>query len=255
MAYHSWAKWTLFSVDTFDELEGQFPLENVTQNAGASYQEAWTLNRNEPIVQWIHGVVEEWTFATVLRSTHSLDDISSKVKWLQDSVRKDDKLGRPPIYVWTWGSIEVACYITNLGGVQWNMQPVGPTGKALPREVRFSITLRKYTPFDIKVTDPNSPFAAGLTDTLYVNAKVGQTYEALAATRYGNPLWGDLLRRRHPSKPHLQAGDVVALPKAERFLDADLEPEAAPLQRTEEGLRVRQALFQLRGASRVSYVI
>jgi hypothetical protein len=255
MAYRSWAKWTLFSLDSFDELEGQFPIENVTQNLGAQYEDAWTLNRQEPISQWIHGTSENWSFETRLRQLDSLDDIRPKIKWLLDSVRKDTSLGRPPLYVWSWGSIELSCYITSLGGIQYEMSPANELGQVLPREVRFTISLRKYVQFDVVGTDPNSPFALGLTDTLYVNAKIGETYEALAAVRYGNPDWGDLIRRRHPSKPFLTAGTIVALPKPERFLDADEEPESSPLERTEEGLNARQALFELRGGSKVSFVV
>lgn len=255
MAYQSWAKWTLFSLDTFDELEGQFPLDNAVQNLGAQYEDAWALNRQEPITQWIHGTAENWNFTTRLRQLDSTDDIRTKIKWLLDSVRKDTSLGRPPLYVWTWGTIELTCYITNLGGIEYQMSPANQAGTVLPREVKFDISLRKYVQFDLKGTDPNSPFALGLTDTLYVNAKVGQTYETLAATRYNNPDWGDLVRRRNPDKPFLQAGNVIALPRPERFYDADLEPESAPLLRTEEGLNARQALFELRSLSKVSYVL
>lgn len=255
MAYQSWAKWTLFNLDTYEEYEGQFPLERVTQNLGAHYEDAWTLNRQEPISQWIHGVAEEWSFVARLRSLDSTDDLRSKVDFISQSVRKDTTLGRPPLYVWTWGTIEITCYVTNLGGVEYNMAPPNQAGQALPRDVTFNVTLRKYVEHDISVTDPNSPFAAGLTDTLYVNPKIGQTYEALAETRYGDPDWGDLLRRRNPDKAHLQTASVIALPRAERFIDADLEPESPPLERTDEGLAAREAIFELRGSSKISYIV
>lgn len=251
MAYQSWAKWSLFSLDTYEEFEGQFPLETATQEAGAHYEDAWTLNRQEPISQWIHGIAEQWSFTAKLRQLDSSDDLRSRIAWLLGTVTKDDTLGRPPLYVWTWGSIDVTCYITHLGGIEYKMASPNQDGQGLPKEATFQVTLRKYKPYDIKVTDPNEPFR----DTLYVNAKIGQTYEALAAAQYGDPDWGDLLRRRSPGVPFLLAGTVVALPKAERFYDADLEPESAPLLRTDEGLEARQAIYALRGASKVSYVI
>lgn len=254
MAHDNWVKWKLFCVDSFDELEGQYPLEKPIQNLGAHYESSFSMNRQEPISQWIHGIVHSWTFNTVLRAIDYTDDIRPKITYLQESVAKDDNLGRPPLYVWTWGSIEITCRIISIGGVQWDMAPAGILGE-LPREVSFSITLEKYAPFDLEVTDPNSPFAAGLTDTLYKDAKIGITYEAMALERYGEPLWGDLVRRRHPEIPYPLAGQVIALPEPENLLEENLEPEAAPLQRTAEGLAVRQELFELRGISKMSHVI
>jgi hypothetical protein len=251
MAYKSWAKWNLFNVDTFDELEGQFPLENVSQTAGATYEEKWTLNQNEPIAQWIHGTVEEWTFNTKIRALNSTDDITSKIQWLINSIKKEDKLGRPPLYVWTWGSIEISCYIVNVNPVWDSLQPISIAGTTLPREVTFDITLRKYTPFDIKVTDPNAPFR----DTYYISAKLGDTYESLAQRQYGNPMWGDFLRRRQPENPYLETGTIVPLLKVERFLEEANEPESPPMQRTEEALELRKQMFELRGGDKISYIL
>lgn len=250
MSNQNWVKWKLFSLDTFDELVGQYPLQNPIQNLGAHYESAFSMNRQDPISQWIHGIAQTWTFATVLRAVDSTDDIRPRVKWLQDSVAKDDKLGRPPLYVWSWGTIELSCFITSLGGILWQMAPAGPLGE-LPRQVSFNVSLQKYAPFDLDVTDPNAPFR----DTFYKNAKIGTTYELMAQERYGEPLWGDLIRRKHPELPYPLAGKVIALSDAENLLEEDLEPEAAPLQRTAEGLEARQELFELRGVSKVSHVI
>jgi hypothetical protein len=243
-------KWSLFNVDTFDILEGQFPLLDASQNAAAHYEHAWAMNRSEPITQWLHGNLTSWTFNTVLRSTSGIDDISSKVDWLLSCVRKQDKLGRPPLFVWTWGTIQLTCVITSIGGVKWEMQPTGPNGTPVPRQVNFALTLEKYTQFDLKVTDPNaSPF-----DTLYINVKLGATYESIAADRYGDALWGDLIRRRHPTAPYPLAGAVVGLPEEDTLLEESLDPESAPLQRTAECLLALQSLYALRGGSKVSHV-
>jgi hypothetical protein len=251
MAYRQWANWSLFSLDTFDTLEGQYPLEMPTQNLGAHYESAWSMNRNEPITQWIHGTVTTWSFGVTLRAKDSTDDIRSKIKWLTESTVKDDKLGRPPLYVWSWGSIEMTCFITALGGIQWEMMPtkLSPTFEP-PRMVKFQITLQKYVPWDLKKTDPNLP----PLDTFYVYSKVGQTYEAMAGKRYGQPLWGDLVRRRNPDKAYLQVGDRIALPDSDKLLEEEVEPVSAPLQRTEEGLGARQDMFELRNVSKVSHV-
>ncbi len=250
MAYQSFAKWTLLSLDTFDELVGQYPLQNTQEAQSAHYESVFSMNRQEPITQWIHGVAQVWTFGTMLRQLDSSDDIEARVRWLQDSVRKDDKLGRPPLYVWNWGTEEVSCFITSIGGVSWDMAPNGPLGPSL-RQVTFNITLQKYVPYDIEVTDPGAP----PRDTFFKNAQVGATYERMAQERYGDPLWGDHIRRRHPALPYPVAGSVIALTDAENLVDADLEPESPALQRTEEGLNARQELFALRGASKQSHVL
>jgi hypothetical protein len=238
--------WSLFNLDTFEEFIAQFPPDEVAQNVGAQYAEAWALNREDPIMQWVRGTLETWNFTALLHAIDSTDFIDSRINTLISSVKRDSTAQRPPVYIWTWGIFQVQCTIESVGDVKYKLRP-----DETPRSAMFSIRLRKYTPHDIVVTDPNQPFS----DTYYYVVKNGQTFESLAELRYKQPLWGEYLRRENPGKPYPLAGQTIAMPEEDRLFDLEVEPESPPLERTEEALVVRQDLFALRGRNKFSHVL
>lgn len=238
--------WSLFNLDTFEEFTAQFPPKDVTQNVGGQYAESWTLNRQNPVTQWVRGVTETWNFTALLFAVHSEVDIRDQINTLIQSTQRESTNQRPPVFLWTWGNFQVQCVIETVGDIKYDMRP-----DETPRSAQFTIRLRKYIPHDIVLTDPNKPFS----DTYYYNIKNGQLFESLAELRYKQPLWGEHLRRSNVDKPFPLAGQTIAMPEEDRLIEIEITPESPPLKRSEEGIAVRKEIFQLRDKRKVSHVL
>lgn len=242
------ATWRLTNLDTGETIESQFTPQEISRSLGAQYAETWTLNRDAPILQWTRGTLETWTFQALFWSKYFGDSLDSTIEFLENLVKRDDELQRPPVCLWSWGNFEIQCVVESLGGVNYVLRAYQVEEI---KTVRYQITLKKYDFFDIKTTDPNKR----PTSTRYVYAKLNEDYEDLAQKRYQAPIWGDLVRRINPQDPYLVSGTLIALPDASDFIGVEIEPESPPLERTEEGLEARKRIFELRQKDYVSHVL
>jgi hypothetical protein len=223
------------------------PLAGVGQNVGANWSEESSLGRAQPITQFTKGNADVWQFDTMLFAKHKKESITSLKNAILDAVARDDELGRPPLYEFTWGELSDIVVLTDVGGARYtSMRPDGTL-----RSATFTLSLRHYEKFDLELTDPN----ARQHDTFYRQVKQGDTWESLAKLRYGDALLGDLLRRRNPGAPFLRVGATVKLLDPERFRDALVTPASLPLARTREGIDARRDLFAKRNVAKYSTVV
>lgn len=193
--------WFLANDEKGEEFQGQFPPKNVTHNVGATYGEAFTLNRQNAILQFLHGDSDTITFAARLFAETAIVDLLKPYQMLVSWARRDPDLLRPPVLLFYIGNATVAmtCVIESLGGIVYH----DFRDDGSPRDITFQITLRQYVPYSLESTE---------SDTRYHLAKTHDYYEWLAQREYGDPMLGVTIRQNHPTKPILSVGDMVVLP-------------------------------------------
>jgi hypothetical protein len=108
------------------------------------------------------------------------------------------------------------------------------------RDIKFTITLRKYVASVQQATDPSQP--ESLSRYRYV--KTGDTYESIAKDEYNNAIYGEVLRRYHRYKPDLaENDDVHVLPLNYVVKRRKLVPQSVPLSDTDEATDRLNDLF------------
>lgn len=211
--FTSFRVWHMLNQDTLQGLTGQFEAENLQENIGSAYIERWTLNRKKAILQFLHGVTPTITFQgrlyneTVMGPRIAgipiLSDVRHDLQTLKEWSQRDALFGRPPIITFWVGDsfLSMDCVIESL-------TPTYDKPGALGRfkGATFQVTLREYTPYDIK--------QVANFDTRYARVKYFDYYELMAAREYRRPMLGVFLRQGNPDKVNLQAGDVLRLPAA-----------------------------------------
>lgn len=242
--------------DRGDRISGQFTAQQVTQNVGASIAEAGGFSRESPIIQWVGGMLKDWTFQARLFSDGSRSNIAAdKLERLELLTKRDRSLGRPPLVSFFWGIAipdGFPCMVDSLGGIVYD--ELRDDGSM--RGATLSITLKKFTPFRIEQVAAQST-----QRTPQYVVKDGDTYELIAKRMYGDPLFGILLRRkngRSPMVPGAPAGiaDLVVGDKIKVFPRRDmLLSEVVPechLLRMDSFLSsdLRRYYFETRGRKR-----
>lgn len=197
-----WHLLLLESVDTPGlsegaRITGQFPLQQGTHNISAEVPDASGFSRSQPLIQWVGGSIETFTFQARLFSEHSEDyTASEKFELLKLMCNKSHSpLKRPPLSRFYWGDAipgGMKCFVESLGGV--NYDEVRPDGSL--RGVSLNITLKKYTPFQV------TNVTVSPTDRTPTHiARDGETYEMIAYRRWGDPMLGIPLRQQNPRFP------------------------------------------------------
>jgi hypothetical protein len=234
--------------EDFDlDFEFQFVPTSFNVNTGANYAEATTLNRQHPILQWANGRQKTINFEAKLWAHDVGQNIDLRVKQLESTTVRVASLGRPPIFVFTWGrEINEFVVVESVGNV--TIDELREDGSY--RGALFRLTLKKYTFFDLEVTDPSEPESS----TFYRTVKDGDLWESLAQREYRDALKGDLIRRLNPGKPFLDPGDVVALLDRGKVRGVSVQPEAPPLARTPEAIEMREEIFELRNESKTTHI-
>jgi len=251
-------KWHLYNKDAGDEIEGQFEPEDLTEGGiGSKYAEHSALNRKHPIVQFLSGESETVSFSAMLYARDSLigsvgfTAIKHDLDKLKNWARRDEKLGRPPILTFWVGDQHVSmdsCVLETLNGIAYGR----PTALGTMRSVRMSISLLKYEPFSLE--DESSG------ETRYHRAKTRDYYEMLTYREYGDPAMGDIIRKRHPTKPNIQTADIIKLPSKDALRKDKVKPTSIILEtafdkRASPQRARRLAMLESRDRSHVSHVI
>jgi len=235
--------WTIKNVDTDEEpISGQFGPIDLTENVGSEWVEHTSLNRTNPITQYLRGTPDTITFGAFFFANHegpptdvvsgiaaaatfsvesfvASDDTSpgDKIAKLKEWVKKDDSLGRPPYVSFEYGdgNINLARGRMSLGEIRYFRFPKKDGGI---RGVQCAITIRAVEEFSLEP----KPFPL----TRYHRAKEGDYYEMLAYREYGDPKLGDVIRRLHPDKQVIAEGDVIMLPSAGAIKREVIEPKS-----------------------------
>lgn len=214
--------WELKDLDHDAKLLPQFPLENVSSSIGGVLAEQARFGFQDAITNWTRGKSKTITFQTEVFARYE-DEGPIVQTWVDDIValsEPDPDLGRPPICLFTLGNAISETVLVE--AVDPTIVSTLETG--YPRQVQFSMTLRRYTPFSQSQIDPTRPQKESF---LLVASQAEQSYEGIARRYYGDPLLGDRLRKRHPAYPFAPAvGNVVKVPARALILKETVEPAA-----------------------------
>jgi hypothetical protein len=248
--------WTLDDLDRNETIVGQFIPQGVTKRLSANIAQSSSMNAQYPILQWISGDLEEITFSAKLWAKDNTDfTVEDRLERLEDLVRRNDDLKRPPVCTFGWGdvaSLVIDCLVKSLGGITYD--EVRDDGTL--RGVTLSVTLVRYEELDFKLTDSSTPE----TFTRIRRAKKGDTYESVALLEFGDPELGVLLRQLNPRiagmlLADLRARDPIHVFPEEYLVTLPIEPEFHAFKSGdgyEAAEERRRALFDARGGD--SYV-
>jgi hypothetical protein len=215
--------WFLENTDTGQVIQGQFePDGPVTKDVKSNYETHTTLNRQNPITQYINGTPDAISFQARIFNQHSLDfTAEEQITLLELWAKRDPVFKRPPIVSFWMGDAHVyltTAVITGLSGIQFGR----PSFFGGLRDVTLTINLQQYEPFDLEDSE--------IFETRYHHARVRDYYEMLTEREYGNPLLGDVIRKRHPTLPNVQTGDVIKLPSIEAIRTERVDTKSIPLK-------------------------
>lgn len=212
--------WHIANSDTGDIIDGDFEAEEINRTIGSSWAEFTALNREHPIIQYLHGNSDMLSFQARLWSDNFLSSPTDKLDTLLDwATSPVPGKRRPPIVLFWAGSHEMLqqSVIDTITNIKYDTL----TALGRVRGVTFTVTLKSYTPFVLESGPP--------PETRFARAAAGDYMELLAAREYGEPLLGDVLRKRHPATPIVQTGQVVKLPSLEAIRRTTIAPTSVSL--------------------------
>jgi len=224
--------WAIKNLDSLETIRPQLPMPEggITFTHGGTLTDQQRFGEQDPVTHWVHGITNNVTFNAILFTRHAEE--ADAVKDLHEQIilltQKDDLLGRPNICHFNFGSAFADTVL--IEKVTSNIVSVDNEGRA--REIRLSISLRKYVPFSQQQIDPTKP----PKESFYLVAtEVERSYEALARAHYGDPLLGDRIRKRHPAFPFAPSiGSVVKIPPKAVILREEINPSFHALSLSDE---------------------
>jgi hypothetical protein len=242
--------WKLLNLDSGQMLQGQFEAEDVSRSTAANWGQFTSLNRDKPILQFLNGQAEKFSFQGRFFLQHALDESPEmKLDMLLSWARIQPELRRPPILTFSVGDghICVDCVIQNIAQ---NYGRPGMLGEL--RDVSFTVSLLEFTPYSIQDGEQ--------TDTRYARARERDYFELLAHEEYGDPMIGDAIRKAHPELQSLQAGDIVRLPSIEGVRSVAITQKSVALKtafgrKNTPQRKLRLQFFEKRATSYVSHIV
>jgi len=242
--------WWLANDDTYEEIKGQFMPEEVSRSISAQWGEAYSPGSQNPITQFLRGAAETITFKGRLFAYDITDDINKDMELLASWAKVNPELGRPPILAFWVGDAHIRlrqCVITEL-----NPSYGEPRSDGSAKDITFTITLKEFVPWSLETVAPG--------ESRYHHVRLGDYYEMVAYREYGDPLLGDVIRKRHPQLANIVTGDVVVLPSAGAIRIEIVEPKSIQLEgafkpKDTPQRRLRIEMFDLRNTSFVSHVV
>jgi phage protein U len=239
------------NLDSGQEIQGQFPAQNLKKEKGARYSKTSALNRQTPITQFISGEDDRITFQILLFNRDEIfgqaeDDLELLESWIE----RDSQIGRPPICSFSVGNGFVSmgeCVIEKV--VESYMQPTF-FGKL--HGVQIDLTISRYKEFSLEGEEPG--------ETRYARAKERDYYEMLTQIEYNSPELGDVIRKRHPDKANIEVADIIKLPSIEAIRTERVEQKSVSLKtaygRKETPQRaLRIYMFEQRNRTYVSHIL
>jgi hypothetical protein len=237
-------KWILDSREINVTVVGQFTVDDMQLNTvGGVYYDVTSVNQAHPITQWIRGQQETITFVSEFFAEHANDEVTTRFQNLLRLTRRDEDLGRVPVSMFSFGTkLSMSCFVEHVANIAFG--PLRPDGT--PQRVRFTVTLRSYTPSLVKPTDPTTvPHQSRLRES-----KTWDTYESIAADEYGDAIKGEFLRRWSGYRPDLTEGDKVHILTLEYVTkQGPIRPQAPILYETSTNPKLASLLFAARSGS------
>lgn len=220
----SFRNWHIINTDTGETVDGQFEGVAVTRNVTTSYQRTSRLNAQHPITQFLHGNADTLSFGGRIFRRDVLDGgVTESLDKLIAWTKRVEALGRPPIVLFYVGDGDPIygdffSVIDSVTDIVFD----SPLSTGAVRGATFTVNLTQYTEFTL-VNEPPP-------ETRYARAKGGDYYELLAQREYGEPMLGDVVRKRHPAIQIVQAGQVIKLPSKEAIRSIPIAPTSIQLR-------------------------
>jgi hypothetical protein len=164
------------------------------------------LGRQLPILTFLNGKADTVSFnARFFRRDIAHSDPQERLEKLIEWTQTDSQLLRPPsvIFMLGTGNLVMESIVTGVTGIRYDE----PDWLGFIRQVQFTVALKRFVPFKFDTTS--------VTETRYHRSAQGDYYELVCQREYNNPALGDTIRKRHPTQPLLDVGDVVKLPSIE----------------------------------------
>ena len=118
------------------------------------------------------------------------------------------------------GEVSMTCTLPSLAGiVHDDLNFFGDV-----RGVTLTINLRRFAPFDVEAATTAPP------ETRYHRVRAGDYYELIAQREYRRPLYGDVIRDRHPDQRRLFEADTVRLPSFDAIRTERIAPRSTQLK-------------------------
>lgn len=223
--FFSFDVWHILNLDTGEEVKGRFPAEDVTETIGAEWAAHWALNRQNAILQFLHGAEDTISFTATLFAETVLMNLNRDLERLKKMARRDKITGRPPVLQF-WigdGHLSAVCVCDSITIKRERPQFMGGLHQA-----QLTFNLRTYKPY--------VPGLVSNFDTRYHVARAGDSYEMLCQKEYGAPLLGVIIRQRHPSMPVVPTpGQIVKLPSIQGLRTAEVAMASYMFSRLSDG--------------------
>lgn len=223
--------WAIQNLDTGEKFIPPFPISSasgIQWQLGGTWAEQARFGFQSPLLAWTNGVVDTFTFEMMLFATHEGIDIDIPLKQFVALGQKDRRLGRPPICLFVFGSVIGETVV---------FAPMAPIIKSTldngkSREATISVTLKKYVAFSQTRLDPTRP----QKESAFLVASSNEaSYEAIALKHYGNPLFGDRLRKRHPDMGLAPViGEIIKVPSRTVILSEVVTPAGHMFDATDQ---------------------
>ena len=240
--------WSFKNLDTGLVWLPQFPLsDGVSFPLGSELSSQARFGQQDPVVQWTKGKEKIFSFQTKLFAADKTQgrEVMKKFKDLEKLVLKDEALGRPPICIFQYGDhITETVLIESIDPTFTDVLLDGTY-----RQIALNISLRKYVPFTTQQIDPTRP----AKESYYLVASSAESsYEKIAKRFYGDPMYGDRLRKRHPQYPYNPPiGAKIHIPSKTIILREVVQPASHIFQRTDEANQAYQVILDQRATRRV----
>jgi len=205
-------------------VSGQLPVseEGITLSYNQVVAETGVYGLPLPFVQWVRGEVQIVTFDVMLFSRDKDEDILTMFNEMARVTQYIDELKRIPLCRFTYGNIlSIKCLVGGFGEVKI----ARPRNDGKARKIEFTLTLKRYQPYELKETDPNKPVKKSRMQVVSGDERM---YEILARKEYGfaNAIYGDRLRKLNRAEPFAVADEGKAkIPKGKIILAERIQPE------------------------------
>ena len=208
--------WKLIDLDHKISVEGYYLPEGLAGDFSSEVVDLTALNQPAPFSQWLRANQKVWSFRSLLFARDSLSSVKEHLDALERLWAKDDRLYRPPVCRFIYGSeVAFTCIVRSFAIEYMEARPDGRLRGAI-----VSLTLHGYQEIEIGESQR--------LETYYRPIREGETYEEIALREYGDPSKGANLRMLQPSLSiELEAGELIKLPELESdeiAYDIELDP-------------------------------
>lgn len=258
--------------------QGQYIAQGMEESIGAVLGETTSVGKDKPNFQWLHGEGEDFNFTARIYANDSFVNIRQQIELLKSFARRVKELKRSPRALFTTGTeIGFTCFVRGVKILYDELRDDGSLRGCVCQislqKIEDTITenaatsLRsqvKFTFGEVKAGAAlfaqsakgliNIPGGSLHTIGRRFQVKQGDTFESIAAKEYGNPLFGDILRRAQPQKePITPSSEIILVDRAD-ILTMTVTQQSVALKNSAENLTLRLDKLALRNRRTVILV-